>query len=81
MIIECNAGVGGQEAMLFAGEMLEMYQRYCSMMKWTFKLISYDDTDLGGSRRAAMLIKGNRCYSFLKHEAGVHRVQRVKQQL
>lgn len=79
IILEVSAGVGGQEAMLFTAEMLEMYSGYARYKGWTFTPVECEKSDLGGVRRASALITGIDVYMHLKFEAGVHRVQRVPQ--
>jgi peptide chain release factor 1 len=77
VIVEVRAGAGGEEAALFAGELLRMYIRYAERMRWKVEPLSSNPTDLGGLREAAVSIKGKGAYSKLKYEMGVHRVQRV----
>ncbi|XP_054155702.1 peptide chain release factor 1-like, mitochondrial isoform X2 [Oppia nitens] len=75
--LDVNAGVGGQEAMLFTKELFDVYCRLCDNQKWTYSVVDNDcDTDYGGSRHSSLIIAGNGCYRLLRHEAGVHRVQR-----
>ncbi|XP_065164424.1 peptide chain release factor 1-like, mitochondrial isoform X2 [Atheta coriaria] len=74
--LEVNAGVGGQEAMLFASEMFNMYQNFVMLKGWHYELAEYLETDTGGIRHGALLINGDGAYKYLRHEAGVHRVQR-----
>jgi len=69
--------VGGQEAMLFAAQLLHVYEQYSLSKGWTFSSIKYDESDLGGIRSASIQIKGQQCFFHLRHEAGVHRVQRI----
>ncbi|XP_029452426.1 peptide chain release factor 1-like, mitochondrial isoform X2 [Rhinatrema bivittatum] len=75
--MELTAGVGGQEAMLFTAEMFSMYQRYAAYRKWSFSILEYFPSELGGLRRAAASVEGYEAYKHLKYEGGVHRVQRV----
>ncbi len=77
VILEIRAGTGGEEAALFAAELLRMYQRYAEMKGWRLSLTEVNDTGLGGIREAVGMIEGDRVYSRLKFESGVHRVQRV----
>jgi peptide chain release factor 1 len=76
-IIEIRAGTGGDEAALFAGELLRMYQRYCQLQGWRTELMSLSESDLGGVREAVLEVVGKGVYAKLKFESGVHRVQRV----
>lgn len=77
VILEVRAGTGGEEASLFAGELLRMYSRYAEAKKWQLSLTDISDTGLGGINKAVVLIEGKRVWSRLKFESGVHRVQRV----
>ncbi|XP_056423253.1 peptide chain release factor 1-like, mitochondrial isoform X3 [Hyla sarda] len=77
LILELTAGVGGQEAMLFTSEMFDMYQRYASYKNWSFDILEYFRSDLGGVRHATASVSGYDAYKHLKYEGGVHRVQRV----
>jgi peptide chain release factor 1 len=76
-IVEVRAGTGGDEAALFAGDLLRMYQRYAQLMGWRTDVLSLSDSDLGGIREAVMEVVGQGAYAKLKFESGVHRVQRV----
>ena len=76
-IIEIRAGTGGDEAALFAGDLLRMYQRYCQLQGWRTELMSLSESDLGGVKEAIMEAAGAGAYAKLKFESGVHRVQRV----
>jgi peptide chain release factor 1 len=76
-IVEVRAGTGGDEAALFAAELLRMYQRYAQLMGWRTETLSLSDSDLGGIREAVMEVAGRGAYAKLKFESGVHRVQRV----
>src|SRR3989344_7673375 len=76
-IVEIRSGSGGDEAELFAGELLRMYQHYSERRGWTVELVEKNSTELGGVKSATMLIKSNLAYSSLRFEGGVHRVQRV----
>ena len=77
VVVEIRAGVGGEEAALFAYELYRMYQHYAESKRWQSELISMDDTGIGGIKDATFMIKGKGAYSKLKYESGVHRVQRV----
>ena len=76
-ILEIRAGTGGEEAALFAGDLLRMYQRYVEGRAWRFELMSMSETGLGGVKEAVVSIGGRGAYARLKFESGVHRVQRV----
>lgn len=77
MMLEVQSGVGGQEAMLFARELFEMYDKYIKFKKWDHDVLRERNTDSGGVRCASIVVRGQKSYDILKHEAGVHRVQRV----
>jgi peptide chain release factor 1 len=77
VILEVRAGTGGDEAALFAGDLLAMYQRYAGMNGWRFEVMSASDTGIGGIKEATAEISGRNVFSRLKFESGVHRVQRV----
>lgn len=77
LILEAKCGVGGQEAMLFASELLDVYRRYCSYRGWSVTELSRQDSDIGGIISASVKVEGKRCYQYFRHEAGVHRVQRT----
>ncbi len=77
VILEVRAGTGGEEAALFAQDLLRMYTRYAERHRWKTEIIEINDTGMGGIKEAVMLIKGKGAYSRLKYESGVHRVQRV----
>ena len=79
VILEIRAGTGGDEATLFAAEMLRMYARYAEKQRWRFEILEASESGIGGLKEAIALIEGNKVYSKLKHESGVHRVQRVPQ--
>ncbi|HYG81911.1 MAG TPA: peptide chain release factor 1 [Pyrinomonadaceae bacterium] len=79
VILEVRAGTGGDEATLFAAEMLRMYQRYAERQRWRFEILDASESGIGGVKEAVVLIEGDKVYSKLKHESGVHRVQRVPQ--
>lgn len=76
-IVEIRAGTGGDEAALFAGDLLKMYQRYCQLQGWKTELMSLSESDLGGIKEAVMDVQGQGVFAKLKFESGVHRVQRV----
>ena len=76
-ILEIRAGTGGDEAALFAGVLLRMYQRYAELHRFKFEIMSASETDLGGYKEAIISISGPGVYARLKFESGVHRVQRV----
>ncbi|XP_033835231.1 peptide chain release factor 1-like, mitochondrial [Periophthalmus magnuspinnatus] len=77
LVLEVTAGVGGQEAMLFTAEVFDMYQGFAHHHGWSFDVLEYMRSDLGGLRRASASVSGDQCYKKMKFEAGVHRVQRV----
>src|SRR5699024_4543564 len=77
VIVEIRAGAGGEEAGLFAGELLRMYQMYADKKSWKTELLEYSEQGVGGIKEAVFMIKGQGAYSMLKYESGVHRVQRV----
>ncbi len=79
VIFEVRAGTGGEEACLFAAEIMRMYARYAERHNWKFQITDVSETGLGGIQKAEAIIEGERVYSKLKHESGVHRVQRVPQ--
>jgi peptide chain release factor 1 len=79
VILEIRAGTGGDEASLFAAEMLRMYARYAERQGWRMEILDASESGIGGVKEAFALIEGNKVYSKLKHESGVHRVQRVPQ--
>jgi peptide chain release factor 1 len=76
-ILEIRAGTGGEEAALFAGDLLRMYQRYAQLRGWRFELLSLSESDRGGVREAVAEVSGAGVFARLKFESGVHRVQRV----
>ena len=76
-ILEIRAGTGGDEAALFAGDLLRMYQRYSEGQGLGFTVIEAAETELGGYREVVAKIEGNKVFGRLKYESGVHRVQRV----
>jgi peptide chain release factor 1 len=76
-IVEIRAGTGGDEAALFAADLLEMYQRYCGLQGWRTEVMDRTESDLGGIKDATLEVNGRGAYAKLKFESGVHRVQRV----
>jgi peptide chain release factor 1 len=79
VILEIRAGTGGDEATLFAAEMLRMYARYAERQGWRMEILEASESGIGGVKEAIALIEGDKVFSKLKHESGVHRVQRVPQ--
>lgn len=77
VIVEVKAGEGGDESALFAGEVFKMYQGYTDRRGWKFEVLSSTPASLGGFKEVTFAIKGKGAFSRMKHEAGVHRVQRV----
>ncbi|NIA22141.1 MAG: PCRF domain-containing protein, partial [Anaerolineaceae bacterium] len=77
VILEIRAGTGGDEAALFAGDLLEMYRRFSEQRKWKFELLTASQTPLGGYREVVVGIEGKACFGDLAFESGGHRVQRV----
>ena len=77
VILEVRSAAGGEEAALFAGELLRMYMRYAEKRGWKYEFLSSNETGIGGYKEAVMEIHGQGAYSALKFESGVHRVQRV----
>lgn len=77
VILEIRAGTGGEEASLFAADLFKMYMRYAESKGWKTQLLNAQETDSGGFREVVGQIAGERVYSRLKYESGVHRVQRV----
>jgi peptide chain release factor 1 len=77
IMLEIRAGTGGDEASIWAGDLVRMYSRYAESQNWKVKLVSESLAELGGFKEAILEIQGDRVYSKLKFEAGVHRVQRV----
>jgi peptide chain release factor 1 len=75
--IEVRAGTGGEEAGLFAAELVRMYTRYAERRRWRVEMMDSNVTQIGGVKEAVLLIEGKGAYSRFKHESGVHRVQRV----
>jgi peptide chain release factor 1 len=79
VFVEIRAGTGGDEASLFAGEIMRMYIRYAEMKRWKVEITDANYSSVNGIKDATLQIQGNRVYSRLKFESGVHRVQRVPQ--
>ena len=76
-MLEIRAGTGGDEAALFAGDLLRMYQRYAETKSWRFEMISASQSEVGGFKEAIASVSGQGVFARLKFESGVHRVQRV----
>jgi len=77
VILEIRAGTGGDEATLFVAEVFRMYNRYAETQKWKVEVLSTSESGIGGLKEVIALIEGERVFSRLKYESGVHRVQRV----
>lgn len=77
IILEIRAGTGGDEAALFAADLLRSYLKYAEIKRWKTEVLSQSMTGIGGYKEIILLIEGNDVYSRLKYESGVHRVQRV----
>jgi peptide chain release factor 1 len=77
VVLEIRKGAGGDEASLFAGEVFRMYTRYAEEQRWKVEVTSLSESSVGGLNEVIALISGNKVYSRLKYESGVHRVQRV----
>jgi peptide chain release factor 1 len=77
IILEIRAGTGGDEATLFAAEIFRMYTRFAEMQRWKVEILSSSESSAGGLKEVIAIIEGNRVFSQLKYESGVHRVQRV----
>ena len=76
-IVEIRPGTGGEEAALFAGDLLRMYQRYAEARGWAFDILEEQQTEIGGIKEVVAHVKGENVFARLKYESGVHRVQRV----
>lgn len=76
-ILEIRQGTGGEEAALFAGELYEMYRRYCEAQGWVLTVMSVSEAEQGGLKEVVAEVSGQGVYGRLKYESGVHRVQRV----
>jgi peptide chain release factor 1 len=79
VFIEIRAGTGGDEAGIFAGDLLRMYTRYAEQRRWKTEIVDESETGVGGYKEVIVAVKGKGAYSRLKYESGVHRVQRVPQ--
>lgn len=79
IFLEMRAGAGGDEAAIFVGNLFTAYTRYAELKDWKIEIISSSEGDAGGFKEIIALIKGEKVYSYLKHESGTHRVQRVPQ--
>ncbi len=77
VVVEIRAGAGGEEASLWAGELFELYRHYADRRRWKTDVLSASPSDLGGFKDVVLEVRGKGAYSRLKHESGVHRVQRV----
>ncbi len=77
VVIEIRAGTGGDEATLFAAEVFRMYSRYAESQRWRVEVTSVSESSVGGIKEVIALVSGDRVYSRMKYESGVHRVQRV----
>lgn len=77
VVLEIRAGTGGEEAALFASDLLRMYMRYAEKKGWTFEITNMNDTEISGVKEAVCLISGKEVFRHLKYESGAHRVQRV----
>ena len=77
VVLEIRAGTGGDEATLFASEIFRMYSRYAESQRWRVEITSTSESAVGGLKEVIALVSGERVYSKLKYESGVHRVQRV----
>ncbi|MGZ4132018.1 MAG: peptide chain release factor 1 [Actinomycetota bacterium] len=77
VIVEVRAGAGGEEAALWAGDLVEMYRRLAERHRWKTEVLASSPSELGGFKELSLEVRGKDAYGRLKHEAGVHRVQRV----
>jgi peptide chain release factor 1 len=77
VVLEIRAGTGGDEATLFAAEIFRMYSRFAESQRWKIEITSSSESAVGGLKEVIALVSGNKVYSKLKYESGVHRVQRV----
>lgn len=77
VIMEIRAGVGGEEAALFAGNLFEMYQRYADVRGWKVETLDFSNTDMGGFKEVSFNVKGDGVFRYFRYESGGHRVQRV----
>ncbi|MDA3907389.1 MAG: peptide chain release factor 1 [Bacteroidales bacterium] len=78
-ILEIRAGTGGDEASIFAGDLLRMYQKFCDTKGWKFDIVDMTEGTVGGYKEVIINVTGKEVYGTLKYESGVHRVQRVPQ--
>ncbi len=76
-ILEVRSGTGGEEAELFAGDLMRMYMRYIEQKNWRIDVVEFNDSPLGGVRSAVAEVRGFQAYPLMKWEGGVHRVQRI----
>ena len=77
VVLEIRAGTGGEEAALFAADLLRMYTRYAERKGWNFEITSANETEIGGVKELVALVSGKEVFRHLKYESGAHRVQRV----
>jgi peptide chain release factor 1 len=77
IFLEIRAGTGGEEAALFVADLFRMYSKYAEKRRWRVEVVSQNPTGLGGFKEIVAMVEGKNVYSVLKHESGVHRVQRV----
>lgn len=77
VIVEIRGGAGGDEAALFAAELFRLYSKYAEAQRWKIDMINLNENGIGGFKEVIFMISGNRAYSKLKYESGVHRVQRI----
>jgi peptide chain release factor 1 len=77
IIVEIRAGAGGDEAAIFAGDLYRMYQRYADLQRWKHEEIDSSESEFAGFKEVSFRIRGDKVYSKMKFESGVHRVQRV----
>ena len=77
VVVEIRAATGGDEASLFAAEVYRMYTRFAELHRWKVEILSSSESSVGGLKEVSFLIEGDKVYSQLKYESGVHRVQRV----
>jgi len=76
-VVEVRSGTGGDEAALFAGDLVRMYMRYAESRRWTTEMVNISQGEMGGYREASFIVRGKDAYGDLRSESGVHRVQRV----
>lgn len=77
LLLEVTAGVGGKEAMLFSGDLFDMYSNFCASQSWQVEILEMDHSELGGMRHASLCVTGHMAFEYLRYEGGVHRVQRI----